>query len=273
MHLRSTYEPRPSWKFSDTVFQRQQCDQNTWQNNLRFLHRTATYKLCMSGVYYTSVYAMQREVVSSSIMNLYWLHVAGETIPNYIWAHTWEFWQSSINISTNKSNLHAKHNIQQHTLLCSASLTIHCFAAHPCNHVHVLNYTCWTNILDHNPQQQLGLSRSVLLVSTAPGHFAWSHQWHQICTAERVSGGRQARKMATTTKLSMVTLIGVYTHNLLSSTLYVLQTQFWTDSQTNCGCLYFCTYHLITTKILCITCALHKLADPTPVNHLWFIIT
>ena len=78
---------------------------------------------------------------------------------------------------------------------------------------------------------------------------------------------------ATMTKLSIVTLIGVYTHNLLSSTLYVLQTEFWTDSQTNCSCLYFCTYHLITTKILCITCTLHKLADPTPVNHLWCVIT
>ena len=56
-------------------------------------------------------------------------------------------------------------------------------------------HTLQPNIPDHNSQQQLGLSHSLLLVSAAPGHFVWSHQWHQICTAERqpLVGGRQGR--------------------------------------------------------------------------------
>ena len=35
-----------------------------------------------------------------------------------------------------------------------------------------------------------------VLVSAALGHFVWSHQWHQICTAERqpLVGGRQGRE-------------------------------------------------------------------------------
>ena len=50
------------------------------------------------------------------------------------------------------------------------------------------------NLPDHNSLQQLGLSCS-LLVSASPGHFVWSHQWHQICTPERqpLVGGRQGR--------------------------------------------------------------------------------
>jgi len=50
------------------------------------------------------------------------------------------------------------------------------------------------NVPDHNSLQQLGLSCS-LLVSASPGHFVWSHQWHQICTVERqpLVGGRQGR--------------------------------------------------------------------------------
>ena len=56
-------------------------------------------------------------------------------------------------------------------------------------------HTLQPNIPDHNSLQQLGLSHSLLLVSAAPGHFVWSHQWHQICTAERqpLVGGRQGR--------------------------------------------------------------------------------
>ena len=56
-------------------------------------------------------------------------------------------------------------------------------------------HTLQPNIPDHNSLQQLGLSHSLLLVSAAPGHFVWSHQWHQICTAERqpLVGGRQER--------------------------------------------------------------------------------
>ena len=41
--LRNTYELLPYRKFSDMVLRRQQCYQNTWQNDLRFLHETATY--------------------------------------------------------------------------------------------------------------------------------------------------------------------------------------------------------------------------------------
>ena len=60
--------------------------------------------------------------------------------------------------------------------------------------IHTTFHTLRPNVPDHNLQQQLGLSHS-LLVSAAPGHFAWSHQWHQICTAERqpLVGGRQGR--------------------------------------------------------------------------------
>ena len=37
------YEPCPQQKFSDTSLWTQQSHQNSWRNNLRFLHRTATY--------------------------------------------------------------------------------------------------------------------------------------------------------------------------------------------------------------------------------------
>ena len=41
----ATFEPHPKWKFSSTALQTQQCDQNTQQNNLQFLHGTATCTL------------------------------------------------------------------------------------------------------------------------------------------------------------------------------------------------------------------------------------
>ena len=133
----------------------------------------------------------------------------------------------------------------KHTLLCSIpDHTLHCSKSMQpctCTQLHFETERTWpqftatVGIVPFWPPC-LSCSRTLCLISLVTLDL---HCW------ETVSGGRQARKRAATvTRLSIVTLIGVYTHNLLSSTLYVLQTQFWTDSQTNCSCLYFCTYHL-----------------------------
>ena len=86
-----------------------------------------------------------------------------------------------------------------------------CSAANPCN------YTLQPNIPDHSSQQQLRLSHSVL-VSAAPGHFVWSHQWNQICTAERqpLVGSREGRGLQQWPEaLSLRFLFTLCPHSLL----------------------------------------------------------
>ena len=104
---------------------------------------------------------------------------------------------------------------------------------HPCNH------TLQPSIPDHSSQQQLRLSHSVL-VSVAPGHFVWSHQWNQICTAERqpLVGGRQGRGQQQWPEALSLSgfLFTWYPHNLLFLVEHFLELSI--DSQTNCSSFY-----------------------------------
>ena len=115
--------------------------------------------------------------------------------------------------------LHCRVNIP-HTLYSAIYL------ATLCNQMYLTTLCSHANVPDHNSRQQLGLSHSLLLVSAAPGHFVWSHQWHQICTAERqpLVGGRQGRGQQ---QWPGWTLFSLY-----FSSLYVLQPELLTDSQT-----------------------------------------
>ena len=112
----------------------------------------------------------------------------------------------------------------------------------------ILTTRCNWTIPDHNSRQQLGLSHSLLLVSVAPWHFVWSHQWHQICTAERqpLVGGRQGRGLQQwpgwTLFLRSLLACTLTICSSYFSSLYVLQPELLIDSQSNCRCFYIITY-------------------------------
>ena len=128
---------------------------------------------------------------------------------------------------THPSTLHCNCRVNiPHTLYCATHLATFCSQ----------------NIPDHNSRQQLGLSHSLLLVSAAPGHFVWSHQWHQICTAERqpLVGGRQGRGLQQWPGWTL------FLRSLEFRTLAICSSYLTsctaTDSQTNYRCFYSFTY-------------------------------